>query len=1219
MTTRSKPAAFLRGLICLAVLLALLAAVPYLLWQVGVLPHQMPSLDDVTTALTSQDDTGQLFLGAITLIGWYGYLSFAASVVLEVFAALRHRRVPRIRALGGTQRLAGTLVGGIILLLPTSAAFAATAPASAASVAVTAPQTTGAPATAAAQSTPATAKNATAYTGPVHDVKPGESLWEIAEQRLGAGTRWHDIVTANAGVPQADGTVITADTTFLQPGWTLRLPADAKPLPAAAPAAPSSGAHTQLAAPPADAPAAKGTSHTVKDGESLSSIAQEELGDPGAYQEIAELNQGKQQPDGRALSDPDEIYPGWRLQLPAKNTPAPSRGAQHDEHKPAQEDTPRPAPDDTGAPSGSPEKEKPTHTPAPDSGTEHTTPATPAPQAPPAQAPAQAPADSTAAPSEDSPLSATTIAAATSLFAAAVLAGLGTRRALQQRRRRHKRRIPMPERDGAVAQLETQLRAASDEPSLALLDRALRSLAANCAQYKRPLPEIDAVRVAATGIELHLSAPTPPIAPFTQHGEHPDRWWCPARSNDLIGDDDARDITAPYPALVSIGTTATDEPVLVNLEAAGVLRLEGSDDDVRAVIRAMAVELASGQLADDTSLLLSGTAAELEDIYPTRVEHHGALAGALPELQAHDAFQRSALAESDLDSLHQARLATDGGDSWTPKILLSTTAPTEHDASVLADLLSSRPRTAVAVVTAAADALNLPGAWTLPLGTSGPVPLPGLDLTVTVQRLDEETYGPLVQLLATSQRTDDTPAPAWTEAPGSNSGTQQAHATPDPTKKVPVTVHTMDAAGTSAVSVPAPAATSPAGTPGQSALAPDVTSTSTTAIAPAEDTDETGADAAAEDTAAVEAGADGGDAAFDEVLSEVLQENNQSGKPRKDAPAPAIAVPTQDADEEEASALAPATWGIPESEPDLATAPAAPLASADAEPAAAEPDPASTPTPRISTVSSSVLAALNTPLDPPAAPQIRVLGPVDIVGTLGKLEASRRHVLTEIAAWLVLHPGQVRQELDEAIWSGLRVSANSRNTYISKLRAWLGRDPLLPATDPQALYLPPIKDGVYRLSEQVTCDWHTFQCLFRQGMHQDGIEADTALAQALALVRGRPFSDIDQSRYIWAEHDIQEMVSATVDVAHELFERRLAVRDFRAAASAATRGLTCDPSSELLYRDMFTLYSETGDRVGMERIAHQLARIAAESGVDSSPETIALINALMDANRVASA
>jgi DNA-binding SARP family transcriptional activator len=264
-----------------------------------------------------------------------------------------------------------------------------------------------------------------------------------------------------------------------------------------------------------------------------------------------------------------------------------------------------------------------------------------------------------------------------------------------------------------------------------------------------------------------------------------------------------------------------------------------------------------------------------------------------------------------------------------------------------------------------------------------------------------------------------------------------------------------------------------------------------------------------------------------------------------------------------------------------------------------------------------VLAALNTPPDPPSAPQVRVLGPVDIVGALGKVESNRRNGLTEIAAWLVLHPGKSRRELDEAIWPGQRVRADTRNANISKLRTWLGRDPLLSADDPHAAYLPPIRDGVYAFGDQVTSDWSQFQELYRQGMHRSGAEADTALAHALALVRGRPFSDIDQSKYTWAEYDIQEMISAIVDVAHELATRRLAVQDYRAALAAASKGVTCDQQAELLHRDLFAIYSETGDRQGLERTAHQLSRIATETGCDSAPETVALINTLMEASRIA--
>lgn len=240
---------------------------------------------------------------------------------------------------------------------------------------------------------------------------------------------------------------------------------------------------------------------------------------------------------------------------------------------------------------------------------------------------------------------------------------------------------------------------------------------------------------------------------------------------------------------------------------------------------------------------------------------------------------------------------------------------------------------------------------------------------------------------------------------------------------------------------------------------------------------------------------------------------------------------------------------------------------------------------------------------------------MNLVGTLGRVESNRRNGLLEIASWLALHPGLSRQDLDDAIWPGIRILSDTRNTAISKLRAWLGRDPLLPADDPQAAYLPPVKDGIYSFNDDVTSDWSQFQELYQMGMHHDGPPADIALAQALALVRGRPFSDIDPAKYTWAEAHIQEMISAIVDVAHELAERRRHVRDYRAAAQAVTKGLTCDAQSELLYRDLFTICHEMGDKDGLERAAHRLARINVENGCDSSPETVGLLRTLLKGER----
>jgi nucleoid-associated protein YgaU len=55
--------------------------------------------------------------------------------------------------------------------------------------------------------------------------------------------------------------------------------------------------------------ATSGTTYTVKPGDTLSKIAQQHLGDAGAYMTIFEANKDQ-------LKDPDKIFPGQVLKIP---------------------------------------------------------------------------------------------------------------------------------------------------------------------------------------------------------------------------------------------------------------------------------------------------------------------------------------------------------------------------------------------------------------------------------------------------------------------------------------------------------------------------------------------------------------------------------------------------------------------------------------------------------------------------------------------------------------------------------------------------------------------------------------------------------------------------------------------------------------------------------------------------------------------------------------
>jgi len=62
-----------------------------------------------------------------------------------------------------------------------------------------------------------------------HRVEPRQTLWSIAEQRLGEARRWVEIAALNYDVIQDDGSRLTADH-WIRPGWELVLPMRGDPV-----------------------------------------------------------------------------------------------------------------------------------------------------------------------------------------------------------------------------------------------------------------------------------------------------------------------------------------------------------------------------------------------------------------------------------------------------------------------------------------------------------------------------------------------------------------------------------------------------------------------------------------------------------------------------------------------------------------------------------------------------------------------------------------------------------------------------------------------------------------------------------------------------------------------------------------------------------------------------------------------------------------------------
>lgn len=98
-------------------------------------------------------------------------------------------------------------------------------------------------------------------------VRPGDTLWKIAAAHLGSGGRYSEIVDLNQGNLQPDGGRL-AEPDLIQPGWVLRLPADARE-----PGAPPTTAITSAPETPAATSAPPPAARVAHKPESVPSVA----------------------------------------------------------------------------------------------------------------------------------------------------------------------------------------------------------------------------------------------------------------------------------------------------------------------------------------------------------------------------------------------------------------------------------------------------------------------------------------------------------------------------------------------------------------------------------------------------------------------------------------------------------------------------------------------------------------------------------------------------------------------------------------------------------------------------------------------------------------------------------------------------------------------------------------------------------------------------------
>jgi hypothetical protein len=232
-------------------------------------------------------------------------------------------------------------------------------------------------------------------------------------------------------------------------------------------------------------------------------------------------------------------------------------------------------------------------------------------------------------------------------------------------------------------------------------------------------------------------------------------------------------------------------------------------------------------------------------------------------------------------------------------------------------------------------------------------------------------------------------------------------------------------------------------------------------------------------------------------------------------------------------------------------------------------------------------------------PMLQLLGPIELLGAAGTLPPRAGKQCLEYCGWLLEHPGTTAM----AMASALAVAEGTRRSNMSRLRTWLGSDP---GGEP---YLPDAYTGRIVLHPAVSSDWQRLQILTAPGVNRS---TTAALKAALELVRGAPLADAAPGQWHWAEELRTDMISAVRDIGVELANRAIDAGDLDLARWAAARALVAAPGDELLMAARIRTEHQAGNVAETERLTLQVAAQARTLGVDLEPETVILLQEVME-------
>jgi DNA-binding SARP family transcriptional activator/LysM repeat protein len=491
--------------------------------------------------------------------------------------------------------------------------------------------------------------------------------------------------------------------------------------------------------------AATVTTYLVRPGDTLWGIAERRLGAGTDYPAIVDQSADIVQPDGRHLTDPDLIRPGWHLDLPSAHPTTPQ--------SPPTASPGHPAPGATAA--ATPPTE---HTPAPTTA--------PSPDSTNPQAGTIDPQDDATETDghRDDAVRFTIGGGAAALLAAGLVTALTRRRRRQRADRRFGERLPLAP-EGPLHEVEEELRAVSDPDAVASLHRALARVLESTRRDAAPIPPLFAIRIDEHELTLYLHEPATlpsPFQPLFSDGTA----WTAARDDFTLPVDPHS--AAPYPALVTVGTDLDGGILLLDLEQQAHLRISSLDAvTARAMLNALVAELASSPWGEDIHLSLVGVPERLAiELDPYRIHRVANTSALIRDIRTHLTDRRAALDAAGIADARTARVHLADVEVWAPFVVLIGTAPTPDEQVQLDDLLRQHTNTGLVVVTmhpGTADTSEIAlteASATYRAGNSTLPPLPFIP-----QLLDQHTLEQTLQIFTKAAAAPARPEPTQPPPP----------------------------------------------------------------------------------------------------------------------------------------------------------------------------------------------------------------------------------------------------------------------------------------------------------------------------------------------------------------------------------------------------------------------------------------------------------------------